>query len=552
MHKKTLLVSFHTAILASVGFAQTLTLVPSNANGIYPLGTPVTWNVISADGTFTSGTYTIRKFGGTQIASGTIDLTHPNPQITAPALTEPGTLLAELKASHPGGNQISALGGAIAERDKIRPFLARPADFDSFWASKLAALEAVPMNTTITQADSGNANVLYYQLEFDNCTGQKIYAQMARPVNGTSFPAMISMQYAGVYALPKTNVTNSAAQGWLAMNVMAHPYPYDQPAEFYTALSGEGGVLENYPKIGNTSRDTSYFLGMILGCVRSADYLCSRPDWNGTTLLATGISQGGFQAIALAAFEPRVTAVITRIPAGAESAGIFAGRGHGWPYWTTPSATNAELIRETSCYYDLINFAPRVKVPTLVGMGLIDTTCPPSGVHGMINELQGSKEVVFSPREGHSGGTDTVFNARSTVWTSALRVGSPAPIANLLAALTVQATPVSDSSILLQWTNYDAGASAYVLEYTTTPGSGWQTLAEPAAATISHTHSGLAADTPYYYRMRAVAPAAEVPPLATTMSPASDNISVSASTPTSEPPTPEPRVFFRLRVEQAD
>lgn len=549
---KTLFFSIYTAILASISFAQSLTLAPINANGIYNLGSPVTWNVSFSGGTFTSGSYTIKKFGGTQIASGTIDLTQPNPQITASALTEPGTLLAELKAIPSGGSQISALGGAIAEPDKIRPSLARPADFDSFWASKLAALEAVPMNTTITQMDSGNANVLYYQLEFDNYNGQKIYAQMARPVSGTSFPAMISMQYAGVYALPKTNVTNSAAQGWLAINVMAHPYPYDQPAEFYNALGGVGGALYNYPKIGNTSRDTSYFLGMILGCVRSADYICSRSDWNGTTLLATGISQGGFQAIALAALEPRVTAVITRIPAGAESAGIFAGRGHGWPYWTTPSATNAELIKETSRYYDIINFAPGVKVPTLVGMGLIDTTCPPSGVHGMINELQGSKEVVFSPLEGHSGGTYTAFNARSTAWTSALRVGSPAPVANLLTAPTVQATPVSDSSILLQWTNNDAGASAYVLEYTTTPGSGWQTLAEPAAGTTSYTHSGLAADTPYYYRMRAVAPAAEVPPLATTMSPASDNISVSASTQTSEPPTPEPRVFFRLRVEQED
>ncbi len=549
---KMLLVSIYNAILASIGFAQTLTLAPSNANGIYPLGTPVTWNVSFTDGNFTSGIYTIKRFGGTQIASGTIDLTQPNPQITAPALAEPGTLLAELKATPSGGSQISALGGAIAERDKIRPSLARPADFDTFWASKLAALAAVPMNPVITQADSGNANVLYYQLEFDNYNGQKIYAQMARPVNGTGFPAMVSMQHAGVYALPKTNVTQSAAQGWLAINVMAHPYPYDQPAEYYNSLGGEGGALEDYPKIGNTSRDTSYFLGMFLGCVRSADYLCSRPDWNGTTLLATGDSQGGFQAIALAALDPRVTAVITRIPAGAESAGIFAGRGHGWPYWSSTTAPNAALIKETSRYYDIINFAPRVNVPTLVGMGLIDTTCPPSGVHGMINELQGPKEVVFSPLEGHSGGTYAAYKLRRTAWLDALRVGNSAPVANLLASPSIQANPLSDSSILLQWTHNDAGASAYVLETSSTQGSGWQTLAEHAAGTTSFTHTGLAPGTAYYYRIRAIAPAAEVPPLATTMSPASNNTTVGTSTGTSEPTVPEPSLFFRLQIEQAN
>jgi len=340
--------------------------------------------------------------------------------------------LAELKVTPEGGSQLSALGGAIAGRDMIQPSLARPADFDAFWASKLAALDAVPMNTSITQADSGNANVLYYKLEFDNYNGQKIYAQLARPVSGTSFPAMVVMQYAGVYGLPKTNVTNLAASGWLVINVMAHPYPYDQPADYYTALGGTGGALASYTKIGNTSRDTSYFLGMFLGCVRSTKYLCSRPDWNGSTLVSTGTSQGGFQAIALAGLEPRVSAVIVRVPAGAESAGTFAGRGHGWPYWASTTDSKAALIKETSRYHDIINFAPRVTVPTLVGMGLIDTTCPPSGVHGLI------------------------------------------------------------------------------------------------------------------------APASENPPLATTMSPASNNVTVSARTQTAEAPAPEPRVFYRLRIEQAN
>ncbi|MEY3895492.1 MAG: hypothetical protein RLZZ214_1011, partial [Verrucomicrobiota bacterium] len=229
---KILLVSICSLILWPVCFAQTLTLTPVNANGVYSLGAPIAWNVSFSGGTFTSGTYTIKKFGGTQVASGTIDLTQPNPQITAAGLTEPATLLADLRAIPSGGSQLSALGGAITEQNQIRPSLARPADFDSFWASKIAALNAVPMNTVITQMDSGNANVLYYKLEFDNYNGQKIYAQMARPVSGTSFPALITMQYAGVYGLPKTNVTNDAANGWLAMNVMAHPYPYDQPADY--------------------------------------------------------------------------------------------------------------------------------------------------------------------------------------------------------------------------------------------------------------------------------------------------------------------------------
>ncbi len=547
---KTLLILISAFIAASVGFSQTLSLTPINANGVFSLGAPVAWNVGFSGGTFTSGTYTIKKFGGTQVASGTIDLTQPNPQITVAGLTEPATLLADLRATPAGGSQISALGGAITEQNQIRPSLARPADFDSFWASKIAALNAVPMNTVITQADSGNVNVLYYKLEFDNYNGQKIYAQMARPLNGTSFPAIITMQYAGVYGLPKTNVTNDAANGWLAINVMAHPYPYDQPASYYTALEAQGGALYNYTKIGATSRDTSYFLGMNLGNLRVASYVCGRADWNGQTLVATGTSQGGYQAIMLAGCEPRVNAVLAKVPAGAETAGNFAGRALGWPYWTQTNGTDALLIKETSRYYDIVNFAPHTSAPALIGMGLIDTTCPASGVSAMINELGGSKEISISPLEGHSGAL-TAFGTRRAAWLNALRVGSPAPVANLLAAPTVQATATSPSSVLLQWTNNAVTATGFVLEYTTTSGSGWQTLAQPAVGTTTFSHTGLTAGTPYYYRIRAIAPPTATPPVATTTSPASNNVLATVSTLAEPPAEAPPRVFYRLRIEQA-
>jgi cephalosporin-C deacetylase-like acetyl esterase len=390
--------------------------------------------------------------------------------------------------------------------------------------------------------------VLYYKLVFDNINGQKIYAQMARPVGGTSFPAIINLQYAGVYGLPKENVTTDASRGWLSINVMAHPYPYDQPAEYYTALEAPGGALNNYTKIGATSRDTSYFLGMLLGDIRAAAYIASRSDWDGETLVTSGTSQGGYQAVMLAGLEPRVTAVLAKVPAGAESAGNFAGRGFGWPYWTQPNGTNAELIKETSRYYDIVNFAPRVTASTLIGMGLIDTTCPASGVSAMINELAGPKEIVIAPLDGHSG-THAQYNTRRGAWYYAIRDGNPIPIANLLAAPTVQAAAINDSSILLQWTNNAVSANGYVMEYTTTQGSGWQTLAQFALGTTSYIHSGLSPGTHYFYRIRAIAPPTATPPIATTSSPASNNVLASASTQAAPEAGPEPRVFYRLRIE---
>ena len=62
---------FTALLAASIGYSQTLSLVPTNANGIFNPGSAIAWNVSFSGGTFTTGSYTIKKFGGTQIASAT-------------------------------------------------------------------------------------------------------------------------------------------------------------------------------------------------------------------------------------------------------------------------------------------------------------------------------------------------------------------------------------------------------------------------------------------------------------------------------------------------
>jgi cephalosporin-C deacetylase len=64
-------------------------------------------------------------------------------------------------------------------------------------------------------------------------------------------------------------------------------------------------TLKDYVSIGNDDRDKSYFLRMYLSCYRAADYLAHRPDWDGRTLVVTGTSQGGMQAIVTAGLHPK-------------------------------------------------------------------------------------------------------------------------------------------------------------------------------------------------------------------------------------------------------
>src|SRR5439155_7796869 len=80
-------------------------------------------------------------------------------------------------------------------------------------------------------------------------------------------------------------------------------------------------------------RDESYFLPMYLGDYRAAEYLASRADWNGKTLVVMGTSMGGQQGFAVAGLDTLVTALIAHVPAGCDWLGPLHGRAAPYPNW---------------------------------------------------------------------------------------------------------------------------------------------------------------------------------------------------------------------------
>lgn len=411
----------------SVGLAQELLLTPDKPGGVYALGEKIQWRVeLKGDVTPqpTELRYVLKKGGWTVMQEGRIPLT-AGTGLLETSLNEPGTILAEVEAALPA-KKVKALAGAAVAPEKLQPSAPRPDDFEAFWTAKIAELAAVPANPVLEAADSGKPTVEYHKVRLDNIRGSHIYGQLAKPRGEGKFPALLIVQWAGVYGLPKGNVVNQAEKGWLALNIMAHDLPFDQPDDFYKQASKT--TLRDYVAMGNQDRETSYFLRMYLSCYRAAEYLAQRPDWDGRTLVVTGTSQGGLQAIMTAAIHPKITALMANVPAGCDRTGPRVGRAAGWPGWYD-GAPNGPKITETSRYFDVMNFAPRVKCPALVSLGLIDTTCPPSGVFATCNQFQGPKEIIVLVTSGHQDvkGSQARYYARSEAWNQALRQGKPVP-----------------------------------------------------------------------------------------------------------------------------
>lgn len=419
------------ALLLATTAAPDLVVTPQNGTGVYALQEPVAWNLAvrgaGADA-IQSATYVLKLGGATAAGHGTIQFKHGSATLPA-MLPAPGSVLAEISAKTSDGREIKALGGAVVAPEKIKPSAPCPANFDTFWSGKLAELAAVPAHPVVAPASSGRDGVQYWQLTLDNIRGAKIRGHLARPAQGQKFPAILFVQYAGVYPLPKNTAISAAAEGWLALNISAHDLPLEEPQSFYDRQNN--GALKNYVAIGNDDVEKSYFLRMFLACHRAVDYLASRPDWNGKTLVVSGTSQGGLQAFVTAGLNHKVTAMLALVPAGLDNTGALAGRRPGWPYWMNNAAGKDQAkALETSKYFDGVNFAARVKCPALIGIGLIDTTSPPSGVWAGVNATQGPREVVALPLSDHRGhgNAQAPYHVREKIWRAALLHDQPPPV----------------------------------------------------------------------------------------------------------------------------
>jgi len=400
---------------------QQLTFVPDHSDGIYRVGDTVGWTVVPGP---VEPTYryewTIRRNNAVVLKEGALDLSSGHDRIeikgdepemiyvaiepTAKLVPDPAPAAAPGPVAtndappppaigpgrgnpngYTGGNTgrnngLYAVGAAVAPL-KIGLATPRPADFDTFWDGKLAEQAKIPINPVLTPAatDTPGVEMSTYVLD---ALGSHAQGYVAKPAREGKFPALLLLQYAGVYALNAKAVAARAAEGWLVMDEDSHDKLPFEP---------RGNIPVNYAQVGNTSRETSYFLNMYLRDSRALDYLMTRPDWDGKTIVLMGTSMGGQQSIALAGLRPeKITAVLVCVPAGADSNGDLHGRKAGYPNW--PSK-NPEVM-EASRYFDTINFASRIKAPVLAAMGFIDTTSPPAGVWTELNQITVPKEPL--------------------------------------------------------------------------------------------------------------------------------------------------------------
>jgi cephalosporin-C deacetylase len=201
---------------------------PFHSSGIYQPGEKPGWTVTRVAGATGPArfNYIIRKNGLEVLRRGTLDLSSGKaaieevvnePCMIYVQLTPEGTPEPPLNPQRPP----YASAGAAVSPELIQPSAPRPADFDDFWAAKLKAQSAIPMNPVLRPVASNVPGVEMNAVKVDSL-GSQMHGYIVRPQREGKFPALVTYQGAGVYALRPAAAQTHAAEGWLVLDVDAH------------------------------------------------------------------------------------------------------------------------------------------------------------------------------------------------------------------------------------------------------------------------------------------------------------------------------------------
>ena len=298
---------------------------------------------------------------------------------------------------------VVGLGGAAIDPTEIKRSLPVPDDFDAFWDGMKKKLAAVPIEPKLVSVKSPVKDVESFDVTAP-ALGIQISGYMSKPVGAKpkSLPIILTVHGAGVSDSSLGGSAGWASRGFLAMDMNAHGLPNGKPKQFYADLYA--GPMNPYRYEFRNDREKAYFTGMMLRLIRGIDVLAAQPEWDGKRVIVYGSSQGGYQAIAAAGLDARVTFFAAGVPAGCDHSGMMANRIAGWPKIVPMKDGKPDLaVLEAFRYIDCMNFATRTKAAgCYFTVGFIDGVCPPTSVYAAYNQLNIPKEMYDDIPSGHA------------------------------------------------------------------------------------------------------------------------------------------------------
>lgn len=420
-----------------------VSVVPDKAGWTYQLGEPIAFTVrVLRDGQPVPGARVHYELGLEMMPpakEGTLEVPAQGAVLNAEPPSAPGFVRCVVELDE-RGRKYRGLATAGVAPEAIKPVVEDPADFDAFWKAGKQELAALPVDAKLEPAPSTFAGAECFYVNLQNVaagprsdrknasppTPSRIYGVLCEPTGKGPFPALLNPPGAGIRSY-RGMARTTAGKQVITLQMGIHGIPVNLPDELYQSL--DAGALSGYFALHLDDPRRYYYRRVYLGMLRANDFLVSRPKFDGKNLYVTGGSQGGALSIVTAALDPRVRGLVAFFPALSDLPGFVQGRAGGWPFLFRPEAARTPEKLATARYYDVVNFARRVKVPGFYSWGYNDETCPPTSTFAAYNVITAPKRLALSLESGHSTGdeqNEVADNWLVSQWTPPARPKAPA------------------------------------------------------------------------------------------------------------------------------
>lgn len=386
------------AVFASVILLAAPRARASRQSAVYKVGEDIVFNITEAPaGTLfrISDSEKVEKFA--KLSGDTVTF----------KAKKPGFVLLEIKMPKVKPSLLYA--GAAVEPEKIVPGTARPADFDAFWDNELKLLRAQPLEVIKkipVPANKLPEGIIAFDVHVKR--GDVVvsgYVAMPAGSKAKSIPARLTFNGASKVSASIASAASAARTSKaIAMNINFHGLEnsFNKADEI---ISANRKKVAFYQFLKANDKQAYAMRKIFLRTVVAADYVMSLPEYNGN-LGVSGGSLGGCQSIVCAALVPEVKYCVATASAMCDHQGAKAGHLPGWPKLLARDRTpkGAEAV---SPYFDMVNFASRIKCPVIMAVGFIDTTCSPASTYAAYNSLTtANRQMKHVVTAGHGQAWD--------------------------------------------------------------------------------------------------------------------------------------------------
>ena len=285
----------------------------------------------------------------------------------------------------------------------------RPADFDAFWDRGLAEMRKINPKTELKRSDFQTPFAECSDMYFTGVGKARVHAKLLRPRKATrKHPAVLMFHGYSGNAGDWLDKLGYAAMGFTVAALDCR---------------GQGGLSEDVGGVkGNTLRghiirglddkpENMLFRQIYLDTAQLAKIVMEMPDVDPKRIGATGGSQGGGLTLACVALEPRVKRAAPVFPFLCDYKRVWEidlakdAYDELRTYFRQfdPYHEREDQIFTKLGYIDVQFLAPRIKSEVMMGVGLMDTICPPSSQFAAYNKITAKKSLAIYPDYGHEG-----------------------------------------------------------------------------------------------------------------------------------------------------